>query len=184
MFVLLFLHLTPAHAGTCVRKGGCWGPPEARGRGRPSAGRTRSGLLRKLAVPVREAVAGPAPAARPAPRASFAADAAGRCADTERGRLLPAWRPHAARWRGGPAAIPKTSRDRPSPPWGLVPQPASRGSREGGWALRAHACLPGDAAVPPRPPEHARLFVCLGDFRKRRVGLSGYWYCFFTPTRA
>lgn len=159
------------------REGGHWGPPGARGRGRPSAGRTRSGLLRKLAAPVREAAAGP----RGLP-------SRGRCWMVRRdgARAAPsAWRPHAVRRGEGPRPFQRPPETAPAHPGDrFLNQPCEGVEAAGGRAAGHSAHTPaaqGARAALPRPPKRSRLFVCLGDFRKRRAGLSGYWYCFFTP---
>lgn len=170
MFVLLFLHLTPAHAGSCVGKGGVLGPPRG---SRPWAPVRWPHPRRPPEEAARSCEGG---RGRP-PRASFAVDAAGRCAETARGWLLPAWRA-----RGH-------SKDLQRPPQPTLGTGSStsfvrESRRPAGGRPRHSAHTPaaqGTWAVLPRPPKRSRLFVCLGDFRKRRAGLSGYWYCFFAP---
>lgn len=142
-------------------------------------------------------------------RVSFSVDAVGPCTETRAWAPLQAWRPHTAPWwEGVGSRLPGCTRtfqrlQRP-------PHPTCSGNRffnqprEGASATRPHRAgvrpdlagptvrgalgtpptrlpPPGKQAVPaPIPPKCSHLFVCLGGFRKRHAGLSGYWYCLLT----
>lgn len=83
-------------------------------------------------------------------------------------------RDRTGRWRGGGPAALGHSKDlqRPPPPPRVLEivslnQPVTERGRL--WAPR-HIL-----------PKRSRLFVCLGGFRSRHAGLSGYWFCLFKP---
>lgn len=199
MYVLFFLHLTSPGARwhLCQEREGTGASKRLTAPWAPVRGpRPAQGLLRKLAAPVREATA----AALPGP-SDWAPEGFllhGRCwtvyRDQSTGVIFR--RGDLTQCTGGEGSgaaiarphmdIPKTCREPLLPTfWKSAFEPACEGVQ----ATQLHRArvwpAPGRAvsALRPhasRPPKCSRLFVCLGDFRKRHAGLSGYWYCLFT----
>lgn len=163
---------TPSAHWHLCRERGCWGPREALGCTQRGAGAEPGGPPEEAG---RSCEGGPGPARQAGPLTAPGSRMPLNDVQT-RARCQPRapW-PQLHRALAGRG--PGRTRTFQRPPE-TTPAPTCSGNRFSNQPVTERGRLQAPRRILPK---RSRLFVCLGGFRIRHAGLSGYWFCLFTP---